>query len=179
MTPTLDGFCKHIAAQRVLNRADTAWAFNKYFDLSYSLTLDELRELLRQAGVESTSDIPLPKSFGGFNCSLDGVSPIIIYRENDRTDVQKHTLLHEIYEIIQDIRGYPQVGPVQDETEADRFAELVLLSMSLFDYMAQSSGRVSLRWRLAGLLFGGRKAGISGTMSWTHPLPEPCPLKRV
>ena len=168
MTPTLDGFCKHIETERVLNRPDTAWAFNRFFGLSYALTMDELRELLRQAGVGSTSDIPLPESVGGFHLGGYGVLPIIIYRETDRIDVQKHTLLHETYEIIQEMLGYPQVDPAKDGTlccEADSFAELVLLSMYLLDYLAESSAkyeRVSLGSRLARLLFGGRKAGVLG-----------------
>ena len=168
MTPTLDGFCKHIETERVLNRPDTAWAFNRFFGLSYALTMDELRDLLRQAGVGSTSDIPLPVGLRGFHCSLNGASPIIIYRETDRIDVQKHTLLHETYEIIQEMLGHPQVDPAKDGTlcgEANKFAELVLLSMHLLDYLAESSAeyeRVSLGSRLARLLFGGRKAGVLG-----------------
>ena len=152
----------------MLNRPDTAWAFNRFFGLSYALTVDELRELLRQAGVGSTSDIPLPKGLRGFHCSLDGASPIIIYRETDRIDVQKHTLLHETYELIQEMLGYPQVDPAKDGTlccEANSFAELVLLSMYLLDYLAGSGAkyeRVSLGSRLVRLLFGGRKAGVLG-----------------
>ena len=116
MTPTLDGFCKHIETERVLNRPDTAWAFNRFFGLSYALTMDELRDLLRQAGVGSTSDIPLPVGLRGFHCSLNGASPIIIYRETDRIDVQKHTLLHETYEIIQEMLGHaPRSIPPRTE----------------------------------------------------------------
>ena len=141
MTPTLDGFCKYIAAERVLNHHDTAWAFKSFFHLFYSPTMDELRELLRRAGVGSTSDIPLPKGLRGFHFSLDEALPVIIYDENDGLEEQKHTLLHEIYEIIREMLGYPQVDPFKDGTvccEANRFAGLVLISMYVFDGLAES-----------------------------------------
>ena len=135
MTPTLDGFCKSIAAKRRLTPTGLAQPFVKFFGLSSPPTMSELRGMLRRTGIQWISVATLPESLHGTHGSLDGASHIIKYLSNDRKDEQKHTLLHETYEIIREMLGYPQVDPARDSRpcrEADRFAIVVLSSMDIF-----------------------------------------------
>ena len=71
MTPTLDSFCKSIAAKRRLTPTGLGLVFVKFFSLSSPPSMDELKGILCRAGVGSISGTPLPESIRGFHYSLD------------------------------------------------------------------------------------------------------------
>ena len=157
MTPTLDSFCKSIAAKRRLTPTGLGLVFVKFFSLSSPPTMDELKGVLRRAGVGSISGAPLPKGMLGCHYSLDSAPYTINYRKGDRVGVRKQTVLHETYEIIEEMLNDRQVDPARDRRlcrEADRFAWSVLELPDMFATCAGASRRAQRPRRLASSLAG-------------------------
>ena len=87
-----------------------ARAFVKFFWISVRPTIDELMDVLQGAGVESISKASLPSGIRGFHYSVDDGPYTINYLEGDWIGAQAHSVLHETYEIIQELLGYLPAG---------------------------------------------------------------------
>ena len=143
MKPTLDGFRQTLRGKRRLAPPSMARAFVKFFGLSLRPTMDELMEVLQSAGIESISKASLPSGIRGFHYSVDDGPYTINYLEGDWVGAQEHSILHEMYEIIQELLGYLPPGKVPPKwvcREADRFAACVLMQPDVFAMYAEASG---------------------------------------
>lgn len=143
MTPTLDGFCQELRGGRRPAPPSMARAFVRFFGLSLRPTMAELMDVLKRAGVESISKASLPSGIRGFHYCLDGGPYSINYLEGDWEGAQEHSILHETYEIVQELLGYLRPGRVPPKwvcREADRFAASVLMQPEVFASYAEASG---------------------------------------
>jgi hypothetical protein len=109
--------------------------FSKYFGLRPPLTKDDILSLCRQIGLDFPEEISLPPSLRGIHIGLGNVFAIG-YREGEREGGAKHTILHEIWEIMFGIlsahRGRSLFLEAGKEAYANRFAAAVLMPRKYF-----------------------------------------------
>ena len=87
----------------------------------------------------------LEGQYRGFHSSTDGQRYLIRYEESDWHGAQKHTVLHETFEIIGDLLRdlYPGIRLPQGWRlcrQADLFAAAVLMQPAVFDSFARTTG---------------------------------------
>ena len=102
--------------------------FNKYFELQYPLSLDQLLKICYESGF-SVEILPDKHKARGANFSYNGEVKIL-FKEKDSLPGQIHTILHELYEVIDgnlyasSDNGYKRKKS-EIEAKADQFATYV------------------------------------------------------
>lgn len=147
MTRTLDDFCDSLMDQGPdlvrLDPAGLADAFVRYFRLSERPTLDEVTRVLRDAGVAAVVATHLPSGLRGFHCVLAAGAYTIHYSTDQWAGAWEHTVLHETYEIIDEMlqdRAPDPAPPRHLCRDADRFAAAVLMQPAAFTRLAVATG---------------------------------------
>lgn len=114
----------------------TADEFVRFYSLPKIVTLGRLQGLAKFLGIKKISPNKLPESFRGYHFGSDG-NYEIQYRQQDWVGSAEHTVLHEIYEIIEDTLDGLFVEFVRRqgtalERAADTFAASVLMQTEHF-----------------------------------------------
>ncbi len=147
MNRNLRDFCRRLAAhgatQRKVPPPVLADHFCRYFKLSLRPRLVELTQVLQEAGVGVVSGAPLPQGLLGVHFSATHWGYHIQYREDQWEAGKEHTVLHETYEIIQELL-FPR-RPNGDMArlicrDADKFAAAVLMQGRCFADFAEVTG---------------------------------------
>ena len=147
MNRNLQDFCRRLAArgatQRKVPPPVLADHFCRYFKLSLRPRLAELTQVLQEAGVGLVSGVPLPQGLLGVHFSAPHWGYHIQYREDQWEAGKEHTVLHETYEIIQELL-FPR-RPNGDMArlicrDADKFAAAVLMQGRCFADFAEVTG---------------------------------------
>lgn len=124
---TIQGFVKkmkRVRGSELPAPRSLAESFIKHFNIKHPLSFETIKEICDDSGinVEPTTD---SGKLRGANCSYKG-SILIYYRSSDAPVSRVHTVLHELYEVIeQDLSGRP-VSKLklrkEIDFEADEFA---------------------------------------------------------
>ncbi len=147
MTRTLDDFCDSLVDQGPDQwrpaPAALADAFVRYFRLSGRPTLDEVTRVLRDAGIAAVVGTHLPGGLRGFHCGLAPGAYAIHYSTDQWAGAWEHTVLHETYEIIDEMLQDRAADPAPVRNlcrEADQFAAAVLMQPAAFTGLAVATG---------------------------------------
>lgn len=147
MIRTLDDFCETLIGQRPCpQRSDpavVAGAFVRYFGLSGRPTLGEVTRVLRDAGIAAVVATRLPDGLRGFHCGVAAGAYAIHYSTDQWAGAWEHTVLHETYEIIQELLADRDLDPMPNRRlcrDADRFAAAVLMQPDRFARVAAATG---------------------------------------
>ncbi len=149
-TTDLDDFCCKLLRDvdeesfvDVLDPETLARQFVHFFGLSSLPTMDEMTEVMRDAGIGAVSGVPLPNGMQGFHCNSPNGGYDIFYMEEQGQSAREHTVLHETYEIINETVCHMWFGskPAHPACRrADRFAAAVLMQPERFAASAEASG---------------------------------------
>ena len=150
MTTDLDDFCCKLMRDvdeesfvDVLDPEKLAREFVHLFGLSSLPSMDEMTEVLRDAGIGAVSGAPLPNGMQGFHCNSPKGGYDIFYLEEQGQSAREHTVLHETYEIINETVCHMWFGSKPAHRacrRADRFAAAVLMQPERFAASAEASG---------------------------------------
>ncbi len=137
-TKTLNGFCDLLLDEfktpQLVWPETIAEKFSKYFSLFPAIGKKELLYLCEKIGLQEPLGIPLPRGVRGMNIGSNN-NFVILYEEGDWEGGVRHTILHEIWEIIIHILdGYVTCNLPQKnkEARANIFAASVLMPRKQF-----------------------------------------------
>ena len=144
---TVDRFCRDLLDEHhegVRHDPETIAArFVARFQVSARPALEELRILLKEAGVGEVSELAIDGAPKGLHVGALGQECHIFYREELWQGARDYTVLHETYEIMHETLWDMESGGKPDGEpcrQADRFAAAVLMQPGEFRTLALASG---------------------------------------
>ena len=147
MTDTVKGFCGDLLDEHRQGQEHSLEAiaarFVERFGVSARPSLNELKNLLRNAGFGEVVEMSMEGSPKGLHVGIAGEECHIYYKEELWQGARDYTVLHESYEIMHETLCDMDTGakPVREVCrEADRFAAGVLMQPREFRELAQASG---------------------------------------
>ena len=151
MKRTLRGFCCQLMDEDPLRQALepelTAAAFVDYFQLSARPTLEELKALVRRAGLGTVEEGKM-EGMRGAHIGQPGGQYHIYHRDDLWEGSKRQTVLHELFEItlenMSEIHSPGMPSPSGPDPrvcrQAERFAAAALMQPDIFAACAQASG---------------------------------------
>ncbi len=143
--PTLDFQRDSLTPEEIADQ------FVRYFKLRYPLTVDQIRAVCNKSGFMLKA-VRTPDKMRGANCSFNGQT-YVYYKLDDPPTSQVHTLLHELYEIIDrelvEWAGARIRPRVMVDREANRFASNAQVPASLVRAWVKEHGIEVLALRRA------------------------------
>ena len=149
MNETLGGFCRDLLDEHHTGRGHehsaeaVAARFVERFGVSARPTLEELKTLLRDAGIGEVGGMSLEEGMKGVHVGVAGEECHIFYKEELWQGARDYTVLHESYEIMHEALCDLDTGTKAEREvcrEADRFAAAVLMQPGEFRELARDSG---------------------------------------
>ena len=146
---TLGGFCRELLDEHHSGRGQehsaeaVAARFVERFGVSARPTLEELKALLRDAGIGEVEGMSLEEGMKGVHVGVAGQKCHIFYKEELWQGARDYTVLHEGYEIMHETLCEMDTGTKAEREvcwEADRFAAAVLMQPGEFRELARDSG---------------------------------------
>ncbi len=146
---TLGGFCRdlldeHHTGQCHEHSAEAVAArFVERFGVSARPTLEELKALLRDAGIGEVEGRSLEEGMKGVHVGVAGQECHIFYKEELWQGARDYTVLHEGYEIMHETLCDLDTGTKAEREvcrDADRFAAAALMQPGEFRELALASG---------------------------------------
>ena len=147
MPHQIEGFCLHLLRKGLAGRAthdELATEFVRYFGLSVYPRLEHLRSMLERSTTIGVQAARLP-GLRCFHFTLGDGNPTILYEEDQWAGAQEHTILHELYEVMQEQleRQSSDFRAPRGRSlcrAADRFAAAVLLQADVFRAFLLATG---------------------------------------
>ena len=149
MKETLGGFCRDLLDEHHTGRGHEhsaeaiAARFVERFGVSARPTLEELKALLRDAGIGEVEGMSLEEGMKGVHVGIAGQECHIYYKEELWQGARDYTVLHESYEIMHETLCDLDTGTKAEREvcrEADRFAAAVLMQPGEFRELALAWG---------------------------------------
>ncbi len=146
---TLGGFCRDLLDEHHSGRGQehsaeaVAARFVERFGVSARPTLEELKALLRDAGIGEVEGRSLEEGMKGVHVGVAGQKCHIFYKEELWQGARDYTVLHEGYEIMHETLCEMDTGTKAEREvcrEADRFAAAALMQPGEFRELALASG---------------------------------------
>ena len=149
MRETLGGFCRdlldehHCCPGHEHSAEAMAARFVERFGVSARPTLEEIKALLRDAGLGEVEGMSMEGSPKGLHVGIAGQECHIYYKEELWQGAKEYTVLHESYEIMHETLCDLATGTKAEREvcrEANRFAAGVLMQPGEFRELSLASG---------------------------------------